>query len=407
MHRCRGRSQTKRAFPAAYSGSNSLSSAAENSYSFTATAALGFRPWTGGEFYFNPEAAQGVPLSNLMGLGGFSNGEMARTSGPALTIYRARAFLRQTWGMGGGNQTVESDANQLAGIVDKRRLVITAGNLSVLDVFDDNAYSHDPRTQFMNWALMTHGAYDYAADARGYSWGLVAEYFDESWAIRAGRFIQPKEPNQQHLDSRIFQHYGDQIEFERSHTLGDQPGKLRVLAFYNRAVMSRYRDALDLANQTGNTPDINAVRNDEQIKKGLGINLEQAITPNIGVFARAMWANGETETYAFTEIDRSISGGMLIKGNAWGRAQDAIGIAFARNGLSQAHRDYLGAGGMGFFIGDGRLNYQPENITEVFYNLNVEKNAWVTLDYQQIQNPAYNADRGPVNIGSIRLHTEF
>lgn len=399
--------QAKHPFSAAYSGSNSLSSEGENSYSFTATAALGFRPWTGGEFYFNPEAAQGVPLSNLTGLGGFTNGEMARTSGPTLTIYRARAFLRQTWGMGGGSETVESDANQLAGIVDKRRFVLTAGNLSVLDLFDDNAYSHDPRTQFMNWSLMTHGAYDYAADARGYSWGLALEYFDDGWAIRAGRFIQPKEPNQQQLDSRFFQHYGDQIEFERTHTLGDQPGKLRLLAFRNRAVMSRFRDALDLANQTGSAPDINAVRSDEQFKEGTGVNLEQAITSNVGVFARAMWANGQTETYAFTEIDRSLSGGALIKGGAWGRGQDTVGIALARNGLSQAHRDYLAAGGLGFFIGDGRLDYRPESIVEAFYNLNVVKGAWITLDLQHIQNPAYNADRGPVNAGSIRLHTEF
>jgi hypothetical protein len=399
--------QTKDSFQNTYSGPHSLSSNHEKSYSFTATVALGFRPWAGGEFYFNPEVAQGVPLSNLSGLGGFTNGEIARTAGPNPTFYRARLFLRQTWGMGGGSETVESDANQLAGTVDKRRVVLTAGNLSVLDIFDDNAYSHDPRTQFLNWSVMTHGAYDYAADARGYSWGVALEYFHDSWAVRAGRFLQPKEPNQLQLDSRFFQHYGDQIEIERAHTLGNQPGKLRILAFRNRAVMSRFGDALNLAAQTGTAPDINAVRNGEQVKTGIGVNLEQAITPNTGVFARTLWADGQTETYAFTEIDRSLSAGVLIKGDAWRRAKDSIGAALARNGLSAAHSDYLAAGGLGFFIGDGRLNYRPENIFEAFYSLGVFKNAWVTLDLQHIQNPAYNADRGPVNVGSIRLHTEF
>ena len=399
--------QGKRPFPAAYSGPNSLSADKEKSYSFTATAALGFRPWAGGELYFNPEAAQGVPLSDLTGLGGLTNGEMARTSGPELKFYQARLFLRQTWGMGGEQETVDSDANRLAGTVDKRRWVLTAGNLSVLDIFDGNAYSHDPRTQFLNWSLMTHGAYDYAADARGYSWGVALEWYYDEWAVRAGRFIQPKEPNQLQLDPAIFQHYGDQIELEHTHTIADLPGKLRLLVFRNRAKMSRYRDALDLAAQTGATPDINAVRTSEQVKSGIGLNLEQALSSDVGLFARASWADGKTETYAFTEIDRSVSSGVLVKGNAWSRGQDALGMALARNGLSKVHRDYLASGGLGFFIGDGRINYQPENVFETFYNLNVAKGASVSLDWQHIRNPAYNADRGPVNVGAIRLHTEF
>ena len=399
--------QDKRPFSAAYSGANSLSADKEQSYSFTASAALGFRPWAGGELYFNPEAAQGVPLSNLTGLGGFTNGEIARSSGPTLTAYRARLFLRQTWGMGGEQEAVESAANQLAGNVDKRRWVLTAGNLSVLDVFDGNANSHDPRTQFLNWSLMTHGAYDYAADARGYSWGVALEWYHDDWVVRAGRFIQPKEPNQQALDPRIFQHYGDQIEVEHAHTIGGQPGKLRVLSFRNRAKMSRFQDALDLAARTGGTPDINDVRTGEQFKQGFGLNLEQAVSGDVGLFARASWADGKTETYAFTEIDRSLSGGVLVKGASWGRGQDSFGVALARNGLSKVRRDYLAAGGMGFFIGDGRLNYRPEAVFEAFYNLNLTKAAWITVDWQHIRNPAYNADRGPANVVSVRLHTEF
>ena len=399
--------QGKRPFSAAYSGRNSLTVDDEDSYSFTATAALGFRPWKGGQLYVNPEAAQGVPLSGLTGLGGFTNGEIARTAGPTLKLYRARLFLRQTWGMGGEQQVVESDANQLAGVVDQRRWVLTAGNLSVIDIFDDNAYNHDPRTQFLNWSLFTHGAYDFAADARGYSWGVALEWYRDAWAVRAGRFIQPRQPNQQQLDRDIFQHYGDQIELEHAHAIGDQPGKLRVLLFRNRAKMSRFQDALDLAAQTGGTPDINAVRTGEQSKHGFGLNVEQAVSSDIGLFARASWADGRTETYAFTEIDRSLSGGVLIKGSAWKRGQDNVGIAVARNGLSQVRRNYLAAGGFGFFIGDGRLNYRPEAILEVFYNARLAKAAWVTLDWQHILNPAYNADRGPVDVASVRLHTEF
>lgn len=399
--------QGKNAFPAAYSGSNSLSTDKEKSYSFTATAALGFRPWAGSEFYLNPEAGQGVPLSSLTGLGGLTNGEMARTSGPRPKIYRARLFLRQTWGMGGEQETLESDANHLAGAVDKRRWVLTAGNLSVLDVFDGNAYNHDPRTQFLNWSIMTHGAYDYAADARGYSWGVALEWYRDEWAARAGRFIQPREPNQLSLDRAIFRHYGDQVELEHTHTIADRPGKLRFLAFRNRAKMSRYQDALDLAAQTGGIPDINAVRTGEQVKSGIGLNLEQALSADVGLFARASWADGKTETYAFTEIDHSSSGGLLVKGNAWARGQDVFGIALACNGLSQVHRDYLALGGLGFFIGDGRINYRPETVLETFYSLNVTSGTWVSLDWQQIRNPAYNADRGPVRVGAMRLHTEF
>lgn len=399
--------QGKSAFSAAYSGPNSLSTDKAKSYSFTATAAFGVRPWVGGELYFDPEAAQGVPLSNLTGLGGFTNGEIARTAGPTLTAYRARLFLRQTWGLGGERERVESDANQLAGTVEKRRLVLTAGNLSVQDVFDGNSYSHDPRTQFLNWSLMTYGAYDYAADARGYSWGGALEWYYDDWAVRASRFIQPKEPNQLELDPAIFRHYGDQIELEHAHTVADLPGKLRFLVFHNHARMSRYQDALDFAVQNGGTPDINNVRTGEQDKYGVGFNLEQALSSDVGFFARASWADGKTETYAFTEIDRSLSGGLVIKGTTWARSQDTLGIAVARNGLSKVHREYLALGGLGFFIGDGRLNYRPETVLETFYNLNVTKGAWLSLDWQHIVNPAYNADRGPVHFATLRLHTEF
>ena len=399
--------QRKRAFDAPYTGPMSLKPGQERSYSLTTTASFGYRPWAGGEVYLDIEGAKGIPLSGLTGLGGFTNGELAKTSGSKLKLYRARAFLRQTWNHGGEQEAVESEAGQMAGMVDKRRTVLTVGNMSVIDIFDGNAYSHDPRTQFLNWSLMTHGAFDYAADARGYSSGAVLEWYHDDWAVRFGRFIQPMEPNGQPMDYRIFKHYGDQLEVEHAHTLAGQPGKLRALLFRNHAVMTRYSDALDLAAQTGSVPSLSEARYGPQSKTGFGLNLEQALSDDVGLFARASWADGKTETYAFTEIDRSLSGGLLIKGRSWGRAKDTVGLGMARNFLSPTHRAYLAAGGLGPFIGDGRINYKPEEILEAFYSVALDKHSSVTFDWQHIRNPAYNADRGPVNTWAVRLHTQF
>ena len=405
--------QKKSAFTAAYTGPNSLSPARELSYSFTASLALGLRPWTGAEIYLNPEVAQGVPLSNLTGLGGFSNGEMARSSGATLTLYRARLFGRQTWALAGDDgqpaptEVVQADFNQLAGRVAKRRIVLTVGTVSVADLFDDNSYSHDPRSEFLNWSLMSMGAYDFAADARGYTTGAALEWFHDDWALRAGRFALPREPNQQSLNPKLLQHFGDQLELEHGHTLAGQPGRLRVLVFHDRTRLARFDAALALARRTGGTPDINAVRDRVQDKWGWGLGLEQALSPHIGLFARWSTADGQTETDAFTEIDRSLSGGLLIEGAAWQRAGDSLGLGFAHNEISRARRAYLAAGGISFFIGDGALRYRPEQVLEAFYKLQVVKGVTVSLNGQRILNPAYNADRGPVNLIATRLHLEF
>lgn len=398
--------QRKDAFAAAYSGANSLTPYEEKSYSFTATAAFGIRPWANGELYFDPEVAQGVPLSHLTGLGGMTNGEMARTSGANPTFYRARLFLRQVWGFGGGREAVESAANQLAGTVDKRRLTLTAGNASVIDLFDANAYSHDPRTQFINWSIMTHGAFDFAADSRGYTWGLALEYVDDAWALRGGRFIQPRQSNGLALDPKIFRRYGDQVELEHSHQIGEQAGKVRVLVFRNVATMGAYADALQASASTGAPPAVADVRA-RHAKIGFGVSIEQALTPDAGLFGRASWADGKTETYAFAEIDRSVSAGALVKGGPWSRPDDSMGIAVVRNSLSAAHRAYLAAGGTGFFVGDGNLSYRPEAIGELFYNFSLGRNTHIGVNWQHIDNPAYNRDRGPVSVVSMRLHADF
>jgi len=398
--------QKKPAFRAPYSGDFSLQAGRELAYSFSATAAFGWRPWRGGELYFNPELVQGIALSGLKGLAGMTNGEQQKTSGATPTLYRARLFLRQSWNLGGETEAVESDVNQLAGIADKRRVVFSTGNMAVIDIFDNSAFAHDSRTQFMNWGLLAHGAYDFAADARGYTWGAAIEYFHDDWVLRAGRFMQPAESNGLPLDKNIFKHYGDQIEVEHGHAIGDQEGKLRVLAFRNKASMGSFRDALADAPNNGGIPDVSRIRT-ERSKYGFGVSVEQNLTSDIGLFGRASWNDGATETYSFTEIERSISAGAVVKGTAWGRAEDRVGVAAVRNGLSSAHRHYLEAGGHGAFIGDGRLNYRPESTVETYYSVNLVKGAWLTLDYQRIANPAYNADRGPVKVGSIRLHAQY
>ena len=398
--------QAKPSFSAPYSGVNSLSPNAEKSYSFTSTAFLGLRLARDTELYFNPELVQGVPMSRLVGLGGLTNAELQKTAGSSPTVYRARLFVRQTWGVGGEREAVASDQNQLAGTRDKNRVVLSVGNLAVSDIFDANAYAHDPRTQFMNWSFLTHGAYDFAADSRGYSVGAALEYYQDDWAVRAGRFMLPKESNGLALDHSLSRHYGDQLELEKGYVLAGQPGKARLLLFRNRAVMGGFDDAL--ATAAGRAPDVALVRQ-LRVKRGWGINLEQSLGDSAGVFARVGRSDGASEAYAFAEIDRSLSLGVNIKGARWDRAQDTLGLAYARNGLSASHRNYLAAGGNGFFVGDGRLNYRPESIVEGYYSLGLDvlKRTAVSLGTQYIRNPAYNADRGPVKVVSVRLHTEF
>ncbi len=402
--------QTKPSFSAAYSGPNSLSANREKSYSFTSTAYLGLRLGRDTELYLNPELVQGVPLSNLTGLGGLTNGELQKTAGSNPKLYRARLFARHTWGLGGEREAVASEQNQLAGDRDQRRVVVSVGNLAVSDLFDANAYAHDARTQFMNWSFLTHGSYDFAADARGYSWGLATEYFGEGWAVRAGRFIQPLQSNGLALDHAIARHYGDQVELEKGYTIAGQPGKLRLLAFRNVVVMGNFNDALAYAAANGTVPAVAPVRR-RQSKVGWGINVEQALGADVGAFARWGRNDGKAEAYAFAEIDRSASAGIVWRGSAWGRSQDTLGVAYARNGLSPEHRQYLAAGGTGFFVGDGALRYGAESIAEAYYaigfDLGALKRSTATIGVQHIRNPAYNRDRGPVQVISARLHTEF
>ena len=397
--------QDKPSFRSPYEGPHSLAGASQWGYSLTATAAVGARLGQT-EAYADGEVAQGVAFSGLQGLAGFPNGELARTSGANPTFYRARLFVRHVVGLGGESEAVTATANQLASRYDKSRWVFTAGNVAVLDIFDANAYSHDPRTQFLNWTLMTHGAWDFAADSRGYTWGAAVEYFADGWSVRAGRFAQPKQPNELRLDSRIFRHYGDQIELSRDYAWGEQSGTVRLLAFRNRAVMARYDDALARSAIDATPPDLASVRTGEQSKTGLGASVEHRLSSEIGLFGRLMRADGRTETYAFTEDDASASAGVSVGGGRWGRSADTVGLAAALNTLSAAHRRILQAGGQTFFLGDGRLTYRAEQVIEAYYSAGLRPGVALSVDYQRIANPGYNADRGPVSFIAMRLHVE-
>jgi hypothetical protein len=286
------------------------------------------------------------------------------------------------------------------------RFVLTAGNLSVLDAFDVLEYSHDPRTQFMNWSSLTYGAWDFPADARGYTWGVAAEYIAPCFQVRAGRFLVPVESNGLRLEHNIVRRYGDVAEFELPYKLASKPAVARVLVFRNRVSAGEYDDAIALGRATAATPDVASVRRAE-FKKGFGVSTQVEISQDVGAYVRAGWSDGKTETFMFTEIDRSLAAGALIKGGGWGRPEDTVGVAAHINALSRPHRDYLAAGGLGFFLGDGRLNYATERILEVFYSLAVVKKTYLSLGYQRIANPGYNRDRGPADFFSFRFHAEL
>jgi hypothetical protein len=401
-------------FTSSYSGQNSLDSLKSMSYTWSGTLFLGARLAPNTDVYFNPEVVSGVPFSGLVGLGGFTNGEGTKAGGLNAKFYSARAFLRHTINQEGNKVLLEDDANQITQTVSSNRVVITAGQFSTLDIFDDSRYAKDPRIQFMNWGNMTYLAYDYSADSRGYSTGLAGEWYLDNWVLRASRMLAPKNPNGRDLSWQIFNTYGDQIEVERQHNIADLPGKVSVLAYRNRMILARFSDATNyvIANNAQGTQAINNVRTNYQYKTGIGIHGEQALTKDLGIYGRAFTSDGHTETMSFTEADNSISVGMGLNGTSWQRPSDTVGISMMQNGLSSFRRGYLQAGGVSYFIGDyanqnQTIAYRPERIGEVYYNALVVKNVLAGLNFQHINNPAYNSARGPVNILSFRIHAEF
>jgi len=397
--------QVKSSFSSPYEGRNSLGAEREASYSFSSTAYLGLRLPLLGELYLNPEVIQGRPLSGLVGLGGFSNGEMQKVAGTSPKLYLPRFFLRRDWAFSDAQQEAqESAANQLAGTLASHRLRLTLGKFAITDVFDANSYSHDSRTQFMNWASLAHGSYDFAADAQGYTLGAALEYVRDGWALRVGRFMVPELSNGEKLNGSLASFYGDQLEIEHRHVLRELPGALRLLLWRNRENMGAFDEAVQQA--AGAEPRVSAVRR-PQHKSGWGLHWEQALSSDLGMFARWSQGDGRTESYSFEEVDGSRQLGLSLKGLRWSRPEDTLGLLYIANSLSSSHRDYLARGGYGFFIGDGKLNYADESILEAYYSWALSKACKLSLDLQRIANPAYNADRGPVNFAALRLHAEF
>lgn len=392
-------------FAAPYSGANSLDRENRSNETTDLTLFLGFRPWQGGELYINPEYDQGFGLSNTLGVAGFPSGEAYKIGANTPYLRLPRLFLRQTIGLGGAEQKVDAGPNQLGGSIMADNITLTVGKFSVTDIFDTNTYAHDPRSDFLNWSIIDSGAFDYAADAWGFTYGAAAEWTQSWWTLRGGLFDLSNVPNSKTLD-RYFNQYEWVGEFEARQQILNHPGKVKLLAYVNRGYMGDYSDAVREAQQTGGAPDTSLARKFAS-RPGFAINAEQEVASDLGVFTRASMNDGSKEAFEFTEINRSISLGLSLKGDRWGRHDDDVGVAAVVNGLSGAAREYFAAGGMGILIGDGRLNYGPEKIAEFYYSWRMEKHLSLGLDYQYIVNPAYNRDRGPVPILGLRIHAEL
>lgn len=418
----------KRAFDAAYTNVdgavNSLLPTSERSFTATFTVFLGVRIWKHLEAYVVPEVVSERALTNLHGLGGsIPNFELQKSGSTTPKLYRSRLYLRDTIDLGGERIYKDSGQQQLGGSVDSRRLVFTLGNFTVLDVLDKSAVIGDMRSSILNMAFMTHASYDFAADARGYSWGGVAELYWDDWAIRVARMQPPKDPNGLPIDFHFWRYYNDSIEIERDDTFRNQPGSIKVLAYRNHEFVGRFADAIDeLGNNhtaancpadsvtygstSTHAPDLCWVRK-PNVKHGIGISVEQFILPDVGVFARAMYSEGRTEVDAYNSADRDVSIGAVGKGTLWNRPYDTAGLGLAFSWISGVHAQYLDLGGIDAFVGDGDLTPGAESVAEVFYSAHVWGPLWLGGDYQRLWNPGFNKDRGPLNIYGLRGHAEF
>jgi len=395
------------AFHAPFQGTDSLPRNSEIRETISGTGYLGARlPWQGGEAYFNPEFNQGFGIGHTLGIDGFTNGEAAKAGFDTPKPNVARLFVRQTFGLGGEQETLAPDENQLGESVDVSRVTVTAGKLSAADLFDTNQYANDPRTDFMNDSFWSSAAWDYPADAKGYTDGIAVELNQKSWALRGGWFLEPKIQNQRNLDPRFLKRYGTVVELETRHEVWGEPGTVRFLVFANRAPQARL-DAVDTAALVAGTPPNPVPFRRDNWKFGFAINLGQAITGDLGAFSRLSWNDGRTEGWAFTDIDQSLSAGLSLKGAAWGRPQDTVALAAAANALSKPAQDYFAEGGLGILAGDGRLSYAPEVILETYYSLSLADPVTLSFDYQFVAHPAFDTARGPVSVMATRLHVAF
>ena len=398
-------SQKHNHFNSPYQGANSLDAQGRSEETTDLTVFAGVRLGANTEFWINPEIDQGAGLSNTIGLASFASGEAYKigSNNPYLRV--PRAFVRHVMPLGGDSDKVEGAANQLAGTRAQDNVTLTVGKMSVTDIFDTNSYAHDPRGDFLNWALIDAGAFDYAADAWGFTYGAAAEWTQGDWTARAGVYQLSPEPN-----GKIVKPDFSQImlvaEFEQRYQWAGHPGKVKLLGFANHGGMADYADAVALGIAQNAAPDVKLVRR-KAWRPGVAVNLEQEVAADLGLFLRASANDGVKEAYEFTEINRSLSGGMALKGARWGRPDDTVGLAGVVNAISGDARNYFARGGMGILIGDGALDYGQEKIVEAYYAAKLCKPATLSLDFQRIDNPAYNHARGPVNLVAVRMHAEF
>jgi len=387
-------------------GYNSLPTGGETRETVSLDLTAGVRLWPGAEAHIDGLLWQGFGVNNTLGVDGFPNGEAFRLGTDVPNVNIPRLFVRQTIGLGGETEAIADDQFDLASQVDSSRITITAGKFTPKDIFDNNAYANDPRTQFMNWALMANEAWDYPADSLGYITGLAVEWNQPGGTLRHGFFQMPRASNGTALDGHVLEAWGMVTEWERRYILGTHPGTIRFLAFLNHADMGSYQSAINLAAGTGQPADVDATH-EYRYKYGFGLNWEQEIIKNVGVFSRVGWSDGQNQGWVFSDVDRAVSLGLSVKGEAWHRPGDTVGLAGVANGLSQVHQEYFAAGGTGILAGDGALDYRWEKILETYYDCLVWKTLHAALDYQFVENPAFNRARGPVSFFGARVHWEF
>jgi high affinity Mn2+ porin len=370
------------------------------------TLFLGARMWRGAEIWISPEVDQGFGLDDTVGAAGFPSGEAYKVGKNQPYVRLQRLFVRQSFDLGDDREPGDAGQLELAGSRSANRLVLTVGKLSVTDLFDNNQYAHDPRNDFLNWAVIDAGTFDYAADAWGYTVGAALEWYRESWVTRFGLFDLSDVPNSPDLEP-AFHEYQTAFEIEKGYTVAGSHGKLRFTAFDSRGRMGLLDQAVALSAGTGLPADAALVRR-YRSRLGAQLGVEQELAQGLGFFARAGKAAGNVETYEFTDIDRTVSAGVSLLGNRWGRAEDIVGLAGTINGISADRERYLNAGGLGVLIGDGKLPHPgPEKILETYYSLSVLHYAHVSFDYQCISNPGYNRDRGPISVFAARVHAQF
>ena len=397
------------AFRAEYSGTNSLSPQTQAVASRVLTLFTGLRITQNSEVLFDVEETGGHGIGEALGLAGFTNLDVVRNPLLSKKPYIARAMWHQVIGLGGKKTAAEPGPLSVFRELPERRLEIRAGKFSMVDFFDLNTYGSDSGYQFMNWTVDNGGAYDYAADTRGYTYGALVEFYDGRWAARFAEGLMPKVANGIELVWNLRRAHAENMEFEvHGALIPHRQGVLRLLSYVNHANMGSYSEAVDnfLAGRTP-TPEITAHPLQTTVKYGFGVNFEQPMNDWLGVFGRWGWNEGKHESFAYTEVDETALAGLGANGSRWKRKLDKAGLAFVSNGISRDHQQYLALGGLGFLLGDGRLNYGRENMVEAYYTLHLWRGIYPSLDLQHVNNPGYNRDRGPVLAPALRLHIEF